>query len=535
MDTLQPPPLLSLPAELLAYIVMFAQNHNPDIATVFAAINKQTRAIALSTPNLWATIAFTPAWGLPRTYQFLALSGSALLDVAITYDEQLAFETTIRTDTFLFVLNSQRHRIGRLSACCVTAALFKKIQAWLLANPIPKLHSLDFGIRNPMEEIHDFGEANLGEIQGAGLRSFSTSALKMDCWKELIGSQLTFLMLKQLGEVKLSTFLDTLEECPNLESLVMDDVHLQELEDGEEDPEAIDLESLRSFALLRMKADDIAWFPAYIYASKLRSVRLSCFGNHCVDDDLDAINRFKNQFNWLEELDITGFEVNSTDWEAVLSCMPKLRILRFASCNLQNEIMIALSGSICGRLVSLTLDNEINLTSNTIRKMVQARIRNGRRALETLRCRGLIGENVDWDDVYALQDIVPNLSFEDISIHDYHSEAEEADEADEAQNPSTVKSGSGDDVEMAPPGNPPLETDVDAPDGMAEAAGDVDEGLGDQGGEGGGEEDGGEEDDDSASDWSKEYLKSSERDMGSSEDESDNSVEDDGSRLQFLS
>lgn len=218
----------------------------------------------------------------------------------------------------------------------------------------------------------------------------------------------------------------------SLERLALDLVWFTERQ-AEDDDEAITLPRLHTLSLTRMDEVDEEFLVDWLETPALRAIAISqpyhidqIVGGEIVPhSNTVKLKRLIARNPQLTSLDVTNARTERGVWSTLLPQLGNLEHLRFTWCYIEDEDIMALNSSfVCPRLTSLAIDNELAITSQAVRLVIQMRIREGRRPLQSLSMRGVPRENIEEQDVEFIRSVVPNFCLGDFSIVDYDSDPE---------------------------------------------------------------------------------------------------------------
>ncbi|KAG8901081.1 hypothetical protein FRB99_005576 [Tulasnella sp. 403] len=400
------PGLLNLPPELIVTILEFATERDWAIPVLFSHSNSFLRQLVLGAPSLWTYIDIVD--GRSKTEVHLTRSGSAPLHVRIAPLPTIAIdEGCRRINGFLQILAPHASRVRSLD--------IDSVHPQWVAAAMPLIESgnwdpLDFlGVR----VTNNVPSAYIGaphcdvsrvvcnarrlHLQGVTGR-VSSSTIFSDVVREL-----------HLTDVPVELALGALGATPSLEHLVLR--YLRSTPPLEPNPIAlsqpIHLAALRSAEVFRALAGLL--LPS-IDAPNLETF---VFGK---DGPIGGILlQFLERTKRLQSFEIRSWDIQTEYWRDILRalpCLTRLRLCGTMACTQHLSVLVAelgdgrdTDGPLCPNLEELVLDNEYELGSDVIRRLVSSRLAtNGiHSTIYSVVMRGWAYDHLREDDVEEIR------------------------------------------------------------------------------------------------------------------------------------
>lgn len=415
--------LWSLPVEILYDVILEAQKLDPHIHLTLSQVNQYFRNLVNTSPILWSKINL---W-YPFSVASLYLERSAEADLDVTADRRLHWlgdEENTEVVGLYDLLRPHRHRIRRLRLQAIdpqfleaeaqnddqpNAELPGRPDHFLWSPMLCNLEYLDLGFTD-WESTEFLGQPaikNLQELRLSGPCGESILLLASPSLKRLT---------LNIPRLNLSTLRGTLSSTPSLQSLALLDVSL--VPPNPESPDSpVGLQSLKSLSIVRSPPSTIQTVLRVIAFPNLQRLYLHFTGEvneartsaYRVFDAIDAtqLELFHEPHLGIRYLDLVSCEAEPAFLQKTLDGLPGLKHLRIASAALTDEHLETLvfkgaAGERCPQLTSLIVDNEPEVSSAVIRRIVQSR---GEASipLQSVKLRGFDSARISWEDVELIR------------------------------------------------------------------------------------------------------------------------------------
>ncbi|KAG9044322.1 hypothetical protein FS837_008356 [Tulasnella sp. UAMH 9824] len=383
-----------LPTELIYNVISFARQPDQHIHITLSQVNRFFRSLVNSSPLLWTKIDL--AYPIPLISIYVERSARSPLEIIADNGESAVVLRTVerqdRTSECLALLRPHRNRIHSIRVRDGDAAFWgvdlRDMTDWYIYRSI---------IFPPV--------TNLRKLRLCG--SWSRPYLP------LFSPQLQSLALADCS-VELSVLLEGLRCTPALEHLTLSDFMIELAAQADTTP--VILHRLRCLSFIRCSPTDSRSVLQRISLPELSALTtdfiIEADGTGADHDvDVTGVELFTRAQPTIQQLDISVFPPNDTFLEAILQRLPGLLHLRIASASLRDGQLLFLSVDsvneaptrrvLCPQLTSLTIENEFDITSKAIRRIVESR-HAASIPLKTLTLRGLDGAKIASDDIESL-------------------------------------------------------------------------------------------------------------------------------------
>lgn len=423
-------PSQSLPAEILYEVILEAQALDPHIHLNLSYVNQYFRNLVNTSPLLWSKVDFW--YPLSVTSLYLERSAGASLDVTADRGCQQSRSQKIRAmeDTkisaFYELLRPHRHRIRRLKMQASSPLPLEaeiengdqhssepggRLESFLWSPMLCNLEHLDLGFVDWLSM--DFpGQPVIKNLRELRLSGPCRASLLF-----LISPSLKRLTL-EIPRLALPIIKNVLSSTPSLESLALLDVLLIETDSEISDLRVVDLQSLKSLSITRSSPRAIQSLFQAIACPNLEGLQLHFTGE--LNEVRTAIYRvfhpinvtqlqlFRKPHLRIRNLDLVSCEADPAFLQKTLDNLPGLKNLRIASAALTDEHLEALvfgksPENRCPQLTSFTVDNEPEVSSTVIRRIVQSRNSEASIPLRSVTLRGFDSARVSRKDIELIR------------------------------------------------------------------------------------------------------------------------------------
>ncbi|KAG8961826.1 hypothetical protein FRC00_011090, partial [Tulasnella sp. 408] len=219
-----------------------------------------------------------------------------------------------------------------------------------------------------------------------------------------------------IPRINLSTLKDTLSSTPSLESLALLDAFLA-LPNSENSDPPVDLASLKLLEMVRCSSRTVQGLLDAIACPNLQDLHLHFTGEvnearfaayqifHPIN--VTQLELFQKPHLRIRRLDLECCEAEPPFLQKTLDRLPGLKHLRIASAALTDEHLKTLvferaGAERCPQLMSLTVDNEPEVSSSAIRRIVRSRDE-ASIPLQSVKLRGFDSARISWEDVELIR------------------------------------------------------------------------------------------------------------------------------------
>ncbi|KAG9044841.1 hypothetical protein FS837_007423 [Tulasnella sp. UAMH 9824] len=418
----QPNSISLIPTEIFCKI--FESACSPRFLSLFSPmilshVNSHFRSIALGMPSLWSTIDdILPP---PIVKLYLERSEGAFLDIRIesSSDVTIALEDSILHQLFRH-LQPHAHRVKALKFIIKSHRAIADMDR-LMVDKIyfGGLEKLEFG-RYSGYSVSD-PDSKFGWHNPSSLRELHLSRCPLDLWFDTFTTSLRRLQLTEVM-ISLEGLVTALECSPNVSVLVIDGCYFL----GNAG-KVVGARSLEELQFIERTTMQVVRFADCIHTPALRALSVvapwgKANGNYLAD-------LVKNR-NELVSIEICDYDLTAYDWLAIFNHLPSLTHLRIRASNSSDEDLQALTATqTLPNLVSITLDNELRLTTLLVERMAQAHPK-----LESIVLRGWDPSNVSTESLAVISELAKNLFVETIMKSpekDCDDETESRDSSDD--------------------------------------------------------------------------------------------------------
>ncbi|KIO27530.1 hypothetical protein M407DRAFT_23219, partial [Tulasnella calospora MUT 4182] len=436
-----PPPVFPpfsfqhLPSEILVEIVLLAQASNPHTHITLSHVDASLRAFVNSTPLLWSRIDFW--YPLPAVHVYLERSADTLLKVTALpplynnsayhrFLEDFKRDEYYKIVQFFSALRPHRHRI--LSLRLRSDDLLFDVSAdndgqtiahdFLCDGSMVRLELLDLELVSWMAEglrVIPLSDS-IKELRLRGPWTVHYMPLFSTCLKSLVVAD---------QRASFSRILDALEAASCLTSLTFRDVFFTGIKSKE--GLVLNFDHLESLSLIRVFGSAAEGLGKCIVAPNLVSYTFQhATVLHQVDEwrDINKIRLFPAPQPSVRRLDLTACDRGPSFFDLAFRTFPCITHLRIASSNLSYEHLLGAvvkpaSEGEPGQMAlpdleHLTIENEFNGISGTLKLIAFSRHNGGRHGLDSMTLRGIpVDSDVAQDDIEMLESIVPNFEVEE--------------------------------------------------------------------------------------------------------------------------
>ncbi|KAG8895530.1 hypothetical protein FRC01_012323, partial [Tulasnella sp. 417] len=391
-------------------------------------VNSHFRSMALDVPLLWSTI--DDKLPLPITKLYLERSIDAPLDIRIGSNGPPAVENGKMAQLFQY-LEPHAHRVKAL-----------KIVAgdW---EPVIRFEKLmDSGISFVGLEKFEFGRCQGCYAEDRGLpfklaepnslRELHLWGYELDQWIDTFPAALRRLHLSRVS-VRMDPLMDVLVESPGLGVLVFEECKLSEDEET-----MIVAESLAELQFIMMDPEHMDRFASHIETPALTSLSVAASFGTCPGDNEFLVNLVESSEKILS-VEICDYDLTANDWSAVFSYLPNLTHLRVRASYASDEDLQALTiAQTLPNLTSITLDNELRLTTRFVEQVAQVHPK-----LNSIVLRGWDPSNVSEESLVVISKLCRNILVETFkrSSEDECDEEAESDTSDDLSTEGSWLSG----------------------------------------------------------------------------------------------
>ncbi|KAG8961828.1 hypothetical protein FRC00_011092 [Tulasnella sp. 408] len=413
--------LWSLPVEILYDVILEAQRLDPHIHLTLSHVNQYFRNLVNTSPILWSKIDF---W-YPLSVASLYLERSAEADLDVSADRGLhSSKGYTEVVGFYHLLRPHRHRIRRLTLQAADPSWLEPV-AQNLDQPNNEFTARqDHFLWSPMLcnlEYLDLGYSDWDSMEFPGqpvIKNLQELRLSGPCRESilfLVSPSLKRLTLN-IPHLNLSKLKNTLSSTPSLQSLALVDVFLVP-PSSESADSPVDVQSLKSLSIIRSPPSTVQSLLRVITCPNLQRLYLHFTGEvneartgaYRVFDAIDVtqLQLFHKPHLEIRYLDLVSCEAEPAFLQKTLDGLPGLKHLRIASAALTDEHLETLvfkgTGSKrCSQLTSLTVDNEPEVSSAVIRRIVQSRDE-ASIPLQSVKLRGFDSARISWEDVELIR------------------------------------------------------------------------------------------------------------------------------------
>lgn len=433
-------------------------------------VNRSFCHLVIGTPAFWSNIDIM--LGERRVALSLERCGTVPLDVTASLPPIILHQADNREliRSFMNKVSPLADRIRSLRMVYTSSSYLETAVA-LMPTSMPELESLDIGIANRAGALavgelpaHLTGKVVSCRPINFSLRANPVWAVQQDIFSRVKTFEYRAPSCKEADRrITRVQFLSWLRKMPHLETLVLEYIHhvVQGLErtlsGAEEKP--IMLANLCDVRLDGVLGRDLFASWAKIDTPSLEVVTV----RFIQPPGREASGNNEACCNWLQTvaerspqlrtLDITNWDTSIFGWGELFRQTPSLVQLRLASCNLCWGLEEALKSgnppapSACPKLQYLVVDNELDMTSSTLRSVVKTRMDSWRGVspIRWLVVRGVARGYMDNADVQWSRKSVDGLLIEHLDANtagtdgydgrgDWDSEGEgERDEDDDGE------------------------------------------------------------------------------------------------------
>lgn len=408
--------------EILYDVILEAQKLDPHIHLTLSQVNQYFRNLVNSSPILWSKIDFLYPLSVASLY--LERSAEADLDVTVGGPYSTSSAEDLKGVAFCHLLRPRRHRIRRLT-------LRGHDPRWLQAQaqnqdlPSSELTARqDHFLWSPMLcnlEYLDIGYPDWWCMEYSGqpvIKNLQELRLSGPCRESilsLVSPSLKRLTLN-ISHLTLSTLKNALSSTPSLQSLALLDVFLAP--PNSESPDSpVGVQSLKSLSIIRSPPSTIQSLLRSITCPNLQRLHLHFTGEvnevrtgaYRVFDAIDVtqLELFPKPHLEMRYLDLVSCEAKPAFLQKTLDGLPGLKHLRIASAaltdgHLETLVFKGAGNERCPQLTSLIVDNEPEVSSAVIRRIVQSRAE-ASIPLQSVKLRGFDSERISWEDVELIR------------------------------------------------------------------------------------------------------------------------------------
>lgn len=372
---------LDLPPELLGDILLLARHDDYSIATTFSHINTACREFALNTPMLWSSINITQ-YSLKRHKLHLSRSADSPLTVrwAPYYSaDQLHWENDHRkehAETVMTLLSPHCARIRSFNMSIWDGeSLDDVVYGFLLDNDWSNLEVLQIG---PSLILRDPPNALLGRFARLGwpVKDLRARGLLLPSTSGFWSAALNRLKLSGPVGISLPGLIRIVSKTPSLQQLTFEDLELDA--SAERCTSPAPLHNLTELSFVNTARSIVSDILAHISTPNLLSLG---YTYHRVqpEDPIPSEHPLITAASsnpQLQRPDLTQCDLTAEEWARFLAFLPELTHLRSVGSELGEKHLATLRdhpASVCPKLVKITFDNELYLTTSFVRELVEAR------------------------------------------------------------------------------------------------------------------------------------------------------------------
>ncbi|KAG8916731.1 hypothetical protein FRC01_002895 [Tulasnella sp. 417] len=424
-------PILLLPPELFRYIFEFICSPRSlalFFPLVLSHVNSDFRSIVLDMPSLWNTI--DDNFSLPMANLYLERSKIAPLDIRIGSNGQLATKEGKLVQLFQY-LKPHAQRVKALKVVAHDCQAIDDLEE-LLENSFPCVgfEKLEFGCcghLHPHDHVLPF---TLGEPDS--LQELHLWGYTLDEWTHSFPTALRRLQLSNVS-ASFDEVLATVECAPALSVLVLEDCLLLEFENAKT---VVTAGSLIELRFIRIYLEDAVLLASVMHTPALATLAvIGPWRTINLNFLVDLMKASKE----IRSVEICDYNLAGNDWLAIFKHLPNLTHLRIRASHSSNEdLQVLTMAQTLPNLTSITLDNELRLTTLLVEQMARAHPK-----LESIVLRGWDPSNVSTESLATISKLVKNIFVETFrrSPEESPDEESERDSSDESSSGGSWLSG----------------------------------------------------------------------------------------------
>ncbi|KAG9001020.1 hypothetical protein FRB90_011694 [Tulasnella sp. 427] len=426
-----------LPLELILHILTLAKPFDPHLHFTLSHLNRSIRSFINSSPIFWTEINFL--YPLPLILLYIERSSDSPLHIVADDGggrtlASYAWQQQIdRIGEHLAPLRNHRHRIRSLRVSDGDAAYWGLDRRDMTKVPAPRPDPSDNFLWNSLLcnlecldlEFLDW-DVNIELVMPpvANLRKLRLCGRWNAHYLPLFAPQLESVALQGSPSVSLDVILTALAAIPTLTRLVFADLNSKESASRT----SLTFEGLDDLSLTRCSRSTVQRilqdnkFPSLTSLS----IHFSIERRMPNSTGVRGTQLFSIGLPALQALELVDHPSSSNFLLNTLQWLPALFRLRIASSSMQDVDLQSLvvpehtrNGVLCPRLSSLTVDNEFNVTSSMIRRIITSR-HAASSPLKSLTLRGLDGTKVTAEDMEDLDAFGVTELYVDVFYADNH-------------------------------------------------------------------------------------------------------------------
>ncbi|KIO26952.1 hypothetical protein M407DRAFT_195844 [Tulasnella calospora MUT 4182] len=364
---------------------------------ILSHVNSHFRSIVLDMSSLWNTI--DDAFPLPIAKLYLERCIGAPLDIRIGSNGPPAPEDG-KWDELFQCLEPHAHRVKVLKIVTDDEDAMDDLEELMCSGgPFDDLEKLEFGLcgnSEPNDRDLMFALDKRGSLQELHLWGYTLGQ-----WIDTFPTALRRLWLSEVC-ISLMSLTEALERPPDLSVLVLEDCLLYGYGDA---AKVVTLGGLVDLQFIRIVGRDIIRLTSLIRTPALASFSVAAAWSKATPDFL--VNLVENSKEILSA-EICAYDLTRDEWFAIFKHLPRLTHLRIRASNSSDEDLEALIvAQTLPNLKSITLDNELRLTTQLVEDMVRAHPK-----LESVALRGWDPSNVSTESLALISKLVKNIFVE---------------------------------------------------------------------------------------------------------------------------
>ncbi|KAG8916589.1 hypothetical protein FRC01_002974, partial [Tulasnella sp. 417] len=393
---------------------------------ILSHVNSHFRSIVLNTPSLWSTIDDTLP--LPIAKLCLERSRSAPLDIRIGSNSYLGLKDTKSAELFKY-LEPHAHRVKNVKMVTDDWNVIDHLEDLMAGGfPFGGSEKLEFGhSQNSRPEDRNL-VFTLNEPDS--LRELHLWGYALDTWMDSFPTALRRLQLSEVS-ISFDILISAVEQSPGLSILVLEDCLLYD----HIETVAITAGRIVELQLVRIDWRDIIQLSRLMSTPALASLSAVAPPSNTIVTSflLEMVKRNK---------EISSLEICDYDFTESLSIFKHLQNLNHlrvrASYSSDEDLQVLTMEQTLPNLTSITLDNELRLTTRLVEQMARTHPK-----LESIVLRGWDPSNVSADSLAAINKMGKKIFVETFMRspeEDFHEESG-SDNSDESSSDGSWLSG----------------------------------------------------------------------------------------------
>ncbi|KAG8912390.1 hypothetical protein FRC00_004595 [Tulasnella sp. 408] len=395
----------SLPTELVYAI--FESVCSPRSLALFSPlilshVDSHFRSIALGMPSLWSTIDDLIPLEIAKLY--LERSENLPLDIRIGSESGATQQDISRLNGFFLYLEPHAHRVKALKVVAMNLNILFHLERLVdYEFPFGGLERLEYG--RCFGPYRGESDRPLWLHEPSSLRELHLWSCPLDRWINGFPTALRRFQLTALA-VSFDVLMAALESSPGLSALVLDDCNL--LGNGEK---VVDAGSLIKLQFTRIDSGQIDRFAGLIRTPALAALSVvakSDTSNVGSTNHHDFLVNLVRGSKEILSIEICDYDFAENEWSSIFEHLPSLTQLRVrASYSSDDDLRALTTADILPNLTSITLDNELRLTTRLVEQIARTHPK-----LESIALRGWDPSNVSPESITAISELVKTLFIE---------------------------------------------------------------------------------------------------------------------------